>query len=51
MDIFNVNEDKVEQVRKILNRVRKLAKKIDEMTYIDNKVNGFENHLISGELK
>ncbi|ACQ54288.1 2-hydroxyacyl-CoA dehydratase [Clostridium botulinum] len=45
MDIFNVNEDKVEQVRKILNRVRKLAKKIDEMTYIDNKVNGFENHL------
>ncbi|MHB9924369.1 2-hydroxyacyl-CoA dehydratase family protein [Clostridium botulinum] len=45
MDIFNVNEDKVEQVRKILNRVRKLAKKIDEMTYIDNKVNGFDNHL------
>ncbi|MBE1304282.1 2-hydroxyacyl-CoA dehydratase [Clostridium botulinum] len=45
MDIFNVNEDKVEQVRKRLNRVRKLAKKIDEMTYIDNKVNGFENHL------
>ncbi|HDK7160765.1 TPA: 2-hydroxyacyl-CoA dehydratase [Clostridium botulinum] len=45
MDIFNVNEDKVEQIRKILNRVRKLAKKIDEMTYIDNKVNGFENHL------
>ncbi|PIH03475.1 2-hydroxyacyl-CoA dehydratase family protein [Clostridium combesii] len=45
MDIFNVNEDKVEQVRKRLNRVRKLAKKIDEMTYIDNKINGFENHL------
>ncbi|MBD5643051.1 2-hydroxyacyl-CoA dehydratase [Clostridium botulinum] len=45
MDIFNVNEDKVEQVRKTLNRARKLAKKIDEMTYIDNKVNGFENHL------
>ncbi len=45
MDIFNVKEDRVEHVRKRLNKVRKLAKKIDEMTYIDNKVNGFENHL------
>lgn len=45
MSIFNVKEDKVEQVRKRLNKVRKLVKKIDEMTYIDNKANGFENHL------
>lgn len=45
MDIFNVNENQVDEVRKKLNKVRKLAKKIDEMTYIDNKVNGFENHL------
>ncbi|MBY6756702.1 2-hydroxyacyl-CoA dehydratase [Clostridium botulinum] len=45
MDIFNVKEDTVEQVRKRLNKVRKLAKKIDKMTYIDNKINGFENHL------
>ncbi|EJO5348612.1 2-hydroxyacyl-CoA dehydratase [Clostridium botulinum] len=45
MDIFNVNENQVNEVRKKLNKVRKLAKKIDELTYIDNKVNGFENHL------
>lgn len=45
MDVFNVNEEKVEQVRKRLNKIRKLAKKIDEMTYLDNKINGFENHL------
>lgn len=45
MGIFNVKEDRVEQIRKRLNKVRNLAKKIDEMTYIDNKASGFENHL------
>lgn len=45
MNIFNVNKEQVEGVRKRLNKVRKLSKKIDEMTYIDNKVKGFENHL------
>ncbi|MCW6074962.1 2-hydroxyacyl-CoA dehydratase [Clostridium sporogenes] len=45
MDIFNVNEERVEETRKKLNKVRMLARKIDEMTYIDNKINGFENHL------
>lgn len=45
MDIFNVKEERVEKIRERLNKVRKLAKRIDEMTYIDNKVTGFENHL------
>ncbi|EJP6471243.1 2-hydroxyacyl-CoA dehydratase [Clostridium sporogenes] len=45
MDIFNVDEGRVEEIRKRLNKVRNLARKIDKMTYIDNKVNGFENHL------
>ena len=45
MDIFNVKEETVEAVRKRLNHVRQLAKEIDELTYIDNKANGFENHL------
>ncbi|ENK1243536.1 2-hydroxyacyl-CoA dehydratase [Clostridium botulinum] len=45
MEIFNAVEDRVEEIRKRLNKVRNLARKIDKMTYIDNKVNGFENHL------
>ncbi|MGO5092979.1 2-hydroxyacyl-CoA dehydratase family protein [Clostridium sp. LCP25S3_F10] len=45
MEIFNADEDRVEEIRKRLNKVRNLARKIDKMTYIDNKVNGFENHL------
>jgi len=45
MELFNVNLVQVEKIRQKLNRVRKLSKKIDEMTYIDNKVSGFENHL------
>lgn len=45
MDIFNVTLKEVEVVRKRLNEVRQLAKEIDELTYIHNKANGFENHL------
>ncbi|NFA61800.1 2-hydroxyacyl-CoA dehydratase [Clostridium sporogenes] len=45
MEIFNADEDRVEEIRKRLNKVRNLARKIDKMTYIDNKVNSFENHL------
>lgn len=45
MDIFNVNAQEVEKVRIRLNKVRSLAKEIDKLTYIDNKSNGFENHL------
>ncbi|WP_183279848.1 2-hydroxyacyl-CoA dehydratase family protein [Clostridium fungisolvens] len=45
MDHFNVEESEVETVRKRLNEVRALGKEIDELTYIDCKANGFENHL------
>lgn len=45
INIFNVTIEKVEEVRKRLNEVRDLAKEIDELTYIDNKATGFENHL------
>lgn len=45
MDIFNVSLKEVELVRERANKVRKLVRKLDEFTYIDGKVNGFENHL------
>jgi len=45
MNIFNVKEEAVENIRKKLNKVRNLAKEIDELTYIENKVSGFENHI------
>ena len=45
MDVFNVNIQEVEKVRTRLNKVRNLAKEIDKLTYINNKANGFENHL------
>jgi benzoyl-CoA reductase/2-hydroxyglutaryl-CoA dehydratase subunit BcrC/BadD/HgdB len=45
MNVFNVTIKEVEVVRKRLNKTRALAKEIDELTYIHNKVTGFENHL------
>ncbi|MCM1991741.1 2-hydroxyacyl-CoA dehydratase family protein [Oceanirhabdus seepicola] len=45
MDIFRVSIEEVEKVRIRLNKVRDLAKEIDKLTYINNKANGFENHL------
>lgn len=45
MDIFQVDIESVEKVRKRLNEVRGLARTIDELTYKHNKINGFENHL------
>ena len=45
MDTFNVTIEEVEVVRKRLNKIRALAKEFDELTYIHNKVTGFENHL------
>lgn len=45
MDVFGVSLEEVEKIRKRLNKVRELAREIDKLTYIDNKVNGFENHL------
>ena len=45
MDIFSVSLENVEVVRKRLNDIRKLAKELDELTYVHNKATGFENHL------
>ncbi|MCY6371100.1 2-hydroxyacyl-CoA dehydratase family protein [Clostridium ganghwense] len=45
MSIFNVSLEEVEKVRNRLNKIRELAKEIDELTYISNKASGFENHL------
>ncbi|SFC13600.1 2-hydroxyacyl-CoA dehydratase family protein [Clostridium uliginosum] len=45
MDIFNVSLEEVEVVRERLNEIRELSKGIDELTYVHNKANGFENHL------
>ncbi|MBU3158817.1 2-hydroxyacyl-CoA dehydratase [Clostridium frigoris] len=45
MDVFNVTIKEVEIIRKRLNKTRSLVKEIDELTYIDNKATGFENHL------
>ncbi|WP_291633563.1 2-hydroxyacyl-CoA dehydratase [Clostridium sp.] len=45
MNAFNVTIDEVELVRKRLNETRALVREIDELTYIHNKVTGFENHL------
>jgi len=44
MDSFSVILDEVENKRKELKYARKLAHRIDELTYIDNKATGFENH-------
>lgn len=45
MNMFNVTCEEVEKVRKRLNEVRRLGKEVDELTYKENKANGFENHL------
>ncbi len=45
MQAFHVSPQKVEETRKKLFELRELGKKIDELTYIDNKASGFENHL------
>jgi len=45
MNVFNVTIEEVEATRERLNKTRALTKEIDELTYIDNKATGFENHL------
>ncbi|AFS79600.1 putative 2-hydroxyglutaryl-CoA dehydratase subunit [Gottschalkia acidurici 9a] len=45
MNMFNVSLSEVENIREKANKVRKLARKIDELTFIDEKATGFENHL------
>ncbi len=45
MKVFNVSVEQAESVRKALNSIRNKAKVIDELTYIDNKATGLENHI------
>lgn len=45
MNIFNVSYSEVEKVRQKVNKIRYLIKCLDELTYTENKVSGFENHL------
>ncbi len=45
MELFRVDPGEVENIRQRLNQIRSLAKKIDQATYKDNTVSGFENHL------
>lgn len=45
MEQFEVNIDAVEKVRNRLLSIRKLVKRLDELTYKENKATGFENHL------
>jgi len=45
MDLFGVTYQAVEDKRLALEGIRKKAKYLDELTYIDRKASGFENHL------
>lgn len=45
MNIFDVSLEQVENTRERLKSIRKLAKEIDELTYVHSKATGFENHL------
>lgn len=42
---FEVDDTKVDSVKRELYRVRQKVKRIDELTYIEDKATGFENHL------
>ena len=42
---FNVSLAEAEDMRKSLNKVRSLARELDELTYKEDKATGFENHL------
>ena len=42
---FNIDIDKVENIREQLNLIRDRALYIDHLTYKENKASGFENHL------
>lgn len=47
INMFDVTINEVESFRNRLNKIRKLCKEIDVLTYKDNKATGFENHLYS----
>jgi benzoyl-CoA reductase/2-hydroxyglutaryl-CoA dehydratase subunit BcrC/BadD/HgdB len=45
ISMFNVNLEEVERVRIKLNKIRKSAKEIDRLTFVESKATGLENHL------
>lgn len=45
MHVFNVSYSEVEKAREKVNKIRYLIKCLDELSYTQNKVSGFENHL------
>lgn len=45
MEQFGVSINDVEKVRRRLFGIRRLERRLDELTYKDNKTTGFENHL------
>ncbi len=45
IEYFKVDYSKVENMRKILNSVRQKAINFDKLTYTENNISGFENHL------
>jgi benzoyl-CoA reductase/2-hydroxyglutaryl-CoA dehydratase subunit BcrC/BadD/HgdB len=45
MKMFHVSTEQVEKVRQDINILRKDAIKLDKLTYIDDKADGFENHI------
>jgi benzoyl-CoA reductase/2-hydroxyglutaryl-CoA dehydratase subunit BcrC/BadD/HgdB len=42
---FGVNGEKVNKIKKRLDRIRDIVKEIDELTWQENRVSGFDNHL------
>lgn len=45
MEIFNVNYEEISKTKTRLDKIRKLAIDIDKLTYLENKVSGFDNHI------
>ncbi len=45
MELFGVLPAAVERIRAKMNRLRQLARRVDELTFLENKATGFENHL------
>jgi len=45
MGLFGVKIDEVEAVRAKVNNIRRFARTIDKLTYVDGRATGFENHL------
>ena len=50
MELFGVDPEQVEKIRRRLNEIRAIVREIDESTYKNNNVSGFENHLFQVSL-